>query len=47
MDQDWAPETVRILTPVVRVIPVSARLVDLFHVSVSISRVEMSENFLQ
>ena len=30
MDQDWASETVRVLTPVVRMIPVSARLVNLF-----------------
>lgn len=29
MNQDWASETVRVLTPVVRMIPVSAGLLDL------------------
>ena len=34
MDQDGTSETVRVLTPVVRMIPVSAWLVDLFQISV-------------
>lgn len=30
MDQDWPSETIRVLSPVVRMIPVSARLIYLF-----------------
>lgn len=30
MNQDWTSETIRVLAPVVRMIPVSARLVYLF-----------------
>ena len=34
MDQDWASEPVGVLAPVVRVIPVSTRLIYLFWISV-------------
>ena len=30
MDQDWTSKTVRVLTPIVRMVPIGARLVDLF-----------------
>lgn len=32
MDQDWSPETIGVLAPVVGMIPVSARLTDLSQV---------------